>query len=322
MRQISYSEAVQEALREEMERDARVILIGEDIGKLGGIFRATKGLLDQFGPERVIGTPISEAAIVGAAVGASLLGMRPVAEIMYVDFMPIAADQLVNQAAKFRYMHGKKITIPLVVRTQGGIGRSNGAQHSASLEAWFAHIPGLKVVMPSTPADAKGLLKSAIRDDNPVVFIEHKALYATRGSVPEGEVLIPLGEADVKRSGKDVTLIATSMMVARALAAAETLAGQGIDAEVIDPRTLVPLDEECILQSVMKTGRVVIVHEACKRYGIGAEMAAIITEKAFDFLDAPPLRVAGADVPIPYGPLEEAAVPSADLIVQSVLKLF
>ena len=318
-RMIPYHQAIREALEEEMERDSRVFLLGEDIGRMGGTFWATRGLLAKFGPERVRDTPISEAAIMGAAVGAAVMGMRPVAEIMYIDFLLISADQLINQAAKFRYMHGGPLTVPLVVRTQGGTGRSNGAQHSGSLEALFAHIPGLIVVMPSTPADAKGLLKSAIRDPNPVVFIEHKRLYFTSGPVPEGESLIPLGKADVKRRGRDVTLIATSSMVRLTLEAADRLAAEGIEADVIDPRTLRPLDEDTILDSVRRTGRGVIVHEANRTYGVGAEFAALIMEKAFDSLDAPVLRVAGLDTPVPYGfRLEEEVIPNLDRVIEAV----
>ncbi len=319
IRTIPYHQAIREALEEEMERDDRVFLLGEDIGRMGGTFWATRGLLAKFGPERVRDTPISEAAIVGAAVGAAVMGMRPVAEIMYIDFLLISADQLINQASRLRYMHGKDLTVPLVVRPQGGTGRSNGAQHSASLEALFAHIPGLIVVMPSTPSDAKGLLKSAIRDPNPVVFIEHKRLYFTGGPVPEGEFLIPLGKADVKRRGRDVTLIATSSMVRVALEATERLAAEGIEAEVIDPRTLHPLDERTILESVRRTSRAVVIHEASRAYGVGAEIAAMIMEKAFDSLDAPVLRVTGLDTPVPYSHrLENEVIPSVGGIVQAV----
>lgn len=318
-RKITYAAAIAEALHEEMTRDPAVVVLGLDIGRFAGIFKATRGLYERFGPDRVRDTPISEAAIAGVALGASLLGIRPVAEIQYLDFMMISADQVVNHAAKFRYMFGGAVSVPVVYRTQGGSGRSNGGQHSGSLEAWFVHTPGLKVVMPSTPYDAKGLLKSAIRDNTPVVFIEHKLLYASMGPVPTEEYLVPLGMADVKRPGRDVTVIATSVMVPRALQAAARCAADGIEAEVIDPRTLVPLDEETILTSVHRTHRALVVHEACKRCGWGAEMAQTITEKAFDDLDGPVVRLAGQDVPLPYAPeLERAAVPQESDIYQAI----
>jgi len=322
LRNVSYAAALNEALHEEMARDERVFILGEDVGPYASIFRTTRGLLEEFGRDRVRDTPISEAAIVGAAVGAALMGMRPVAEIMYSDFMTIATDQLVNHAAKLRYMHGSAVTVPMVVRTQGGVGRSNAAQHSQSLETWFAHVPGLKVVVPSTPYDAKGLLKSAIRDDNPVVCVEHKALYAVRGEIPEDEYLVPIGKADVKREGRDATVVATSLMVPRALEAAGVLEAEGIEVEVVDPRTLAPLDEETILASVRKTGRAVVVYEACRRYGLGAEIASVIMEQAFDHLDAPVVRLGGLDVPVPYTfRLEQAVVPSAADIVDKVRNL-
>jgi pyruvate dehydrogenase E1 component beta subunit len=318
-RQITYAAAIAEALHEEMARDPAVVVLGLDIGRFAGIFKATRGLYERFGPDRVRDTPISEAAIAGVALGASLLGMRPVAEIQYLDFMMIAADQVANHAAKFRYMFGGAVSVPVVYRTQGGSGRSNGAQHSASLEAWFVHTPGLKVVMPANPYDAKGLLKSAIRDNNPVVFIEHKLLYASVGPVPTEDYLVPLGVADVKRLGRDVTLVATSAMVPRALQAAARCSAEGIEVEVVDPRTLVPLDEHTILASVRRTHRALVVHEACKRCGWGAEMAQTITEKVFDDLDGPVVRLAGQDVPLPYAPeLERAAVPQEDDIVQAI----
>jgi pyruvate/2-oxoglutarate/acetoin dehydrogenase E1 component len=302
-----------------MERDPHVFVLGEDVGRHGGVFTVTKGLIDQFGSERVRNTPISECAIVGAALGAAVVGCRPVAEIMYVDFMTIAMEMIVNQAAKIRYMFGGKAKVPMVVRTQGGGGRGNAAQHSQSLEAWFAHVPGLKVVMPATPYDAKGLLKSAIRDDNPVIFLENKNLYFRKGPVPEGEYTIPLGVADIKRPGRDVTLIATSRMVGEALAAAEVLAESGIDVEVIDPRTVAPLDMGTIVGSVKKTNRAVIVHEACRTCGIGAEIGMRIMEEAFDYLDAPVKRVAAVDVPVPYNRiLEDAALPNVEDIISGV----
>lgn len=318
-RKITYAAAIAEALDEEMARDPAVVVLGLDIGRFAGIFKATRGLYERFGPDRVRDTPISEAAIAGVALGASLLGIRPVAEIQYIDFMMIATDQVVNHAAKYHYMFGGALSVPVVYRTQGGIGRSNGAQHSGSLEAWFVHTPGLKVVMPSTPYDVKGLLKAAIRDNNPVVFIEHKLLYATMGPVPMEDYIVPLGMADVKRPGRDVTVVATSAMVPWALQAAERCTADGIEAEVIDPRTLVPLDEDTILTSVRRTHRAIVVHEACKRCGWGAEMAQTITEKVFDDLDGPVVRLAGQDAPMPYGSeLERAAVPRESDILQSI----
>jgi len=322
MPDVTFVESLRMTLKEEMERDPSLMLIGEDIGRYGGIFGVTKGLLEEFGPHRVRSTPISESAIIGSALGAAMTGIRTVAEIMYVDFTTCAMDQIVNQVAKMRYMSGGKAKIPLVIRTQEGGGRGNAAQHSQSLEALFLHIPGLKIVMPSTPYDARGLLKTAIRDDNPVMFIEHKLLYATKGFIPDGEFLIPFGQADVKRKGKDVTVIAVSYMVTKALRAAEQLAEEGVDVEVIDPRTLVPLDLETLLQSVRKTNRVVIVHEGCRRGGIGAEIASNIMEEAFDFLDAPIQRVGALNVPIPFSePLENAVIPSEEEIATAVKKV-
>lgn len=319
---IPYSQAVRDALREEMRRDPAVFLIGEDIGTHGGAFGVSRGLLDEFGSARVIDTPISEAAIAGAAVGAALVGCRPVAEIMYMDFVTLAMDQIVNQAAKLRYMFGGKAKVPMVVRMPAGAGRGNAAQHMQSLEAWFCHVPGLKVVMPSTPYDAKGLLKSAIRDDNPIVMIEHKLLYATKGEVPEHEYTIPLGHADVKRRGDRLTLIATSRMVLLALEAAEQLASEGISIEIIDPRTLVPLDIETIVDSVKRTHLAVVVHEAPRRAGFGAEIAAEIQEQAFDWLDGPVARICGENVPIPFSrSLESLAFPNAVRIALGVREL-
>jgi len=320
-RKVNFAQAIREALAEEMQRDPRVVLLGEDIGVYGGIFTATRTLQERFGPERVWDTPISEAGIAGMAVGMALMGMRPVIEIMYEDFAAISLDQIVNNAAKLRYMSGGKADVPLVVRTQGGSGRGNGAQHSQSLETWFAHVPGLVVVMPSTPRDAKGLLKSAIRDDNPVVFIEHKMLYFTSGMIQE-DLCLPLGKAEIKREGSDVTVIATSWMVGRALAAAETLMSRHISVEVIDPRTLRPLDEETILSSVKKTGRALIVHEAVRFCGIGAEISALITENLFHDLKGPVKRLTGADAPIPYAAnLEKAAIPTEESIAEEILRL-
>lgn len=319
MAEMTYSEAIKTALSEEMRRDPTVFLIGEDIAQHGGAFGVTRGLYDEFGPARVINTPISEAAITGAGVGAALVGTRPVVEIMYMDFIALAMSQIVNQMAKVRYMFGGKAQVPVVVRTPSGGGRGNAAQHMQSLEAWFVHVPGLKVVMPSTPYDAKGLLKTSIRSNDPVMFIENKLLYSSKGEVPEEEYLIRLGVADIKREGKDITVIATSRMVLFALSAAEKLAGEGIEVEIVDPRTLYPLDIDTILQSVEKTGHAVVVHEASERCGIGAEIVAQIQEKAFDYLDVPILRVANPNVPIPFSKkLEAAAIPDVDRIATAV----
>ncbi|MBS2770393.1 alpha-ketoacid dehydrogenase subunit beta [Anoxybacillus rupiensis] len=320
MREITYLEAVREAMSQEMRKNQDVYLLGEDIGVYGGAFGVTRGMIEEFGPERVRNTPISEAAIAGAAVGSALTGMRPILELQFSDFITIAMDQLVNQAAKLRYMYGGKGKVPMVVRTPAGSGTGAAAQHSQSLEAWMAHIPGLKVVQPSTAYDAKGLLKAAIDDDNPVIFYEHKLLYKTKSHVPEEPYSIPLGKADMKREGKDVTIVATAMMVHKALEAAKELEKEGIDVEIVDPRTLVPLDEETIVESVKKTGRVVVVHEAVKRGGYGGEIASIIAEsEAFDYLDAPIKRLGGLPVPIPYNPnLEKAAVPQVQDIIKAV----
>lgn len=322
MQEITYREALREGLREEMQRDESVFLLGEDIAEFGGSYKVTQGLFEEFGPDRVRNTPISEAAIAGASLGAALLGMRPVAEYMYIDFSLLALDQIANQIAKARYMFGGKAKAALVIRTQGGAGRSSGPHHAQSLEAWFCHIPGLKVVMPSTPYDVKGLIKASIRDDDPIIFIEHKLLYNEKGSVPDEEYLIPIGKADIKREGKDVTIVATSLMVTKTLNAAERLARDGIEAEVLDPMTLVPLDEESILQSVRKTGRLVIVHEACRRAGYGAEIAAIVAEKALYDLDAPIKRVAAFNTPIPFAPkLEDFVIPDEQAIINEVREL-
>jgi 2-oxoisovalerate dehydrogenase E1 component len=317
--EITFAEALNAALRQEMERDERVFLMGEDVGLIGGIFQVSRGLRERFGEGRVRDTPISEPSFVGMGVGAAVAGMRPVVEIQIWDFVAMTMDQIVNQAAKIRYMLGGRPTVPLVIRGPQGGGIRLAAQHSQSLEAWFCHVPGLVVVAPSTPYDAKGLLATAIRDDNPVIFLEHKMLYPTRGEVPEGEYLIPLGKADVKRAGTDVTLVATQMMVPRALAVAQELAAEGISVEVIDPRTLVPLDEAAILESVHKTGRLVIAHEAVKRGGWGAEVAAMVAEHAVDALDAPIVRVAARNVPMPYNDkLEIATIPSRDDIAAGI----
>jgi pyruvate/2-oxoglutarate/acetoin dehydrogenase E1 component len=323
MRTIKFREAISEALREEMKRDERVFLLGEDVAGFGGVFQSTATLFETFGPSRVMDTPISELAIVGAALGAALVGLRPVAELMFVDFTGLAMDQIANQCAKFHFMTGGQAIVPVVVKTQGGVGFGDAAQHSQSLEAWHTHIPGLKVVMPATPYDAKGLLKASIRDDNPVIFIEHKLLYLTEGPVPENDdYIVPLGKADLKRKGKDVTIITWSKMVLDSLEAANQLEKEGIDAEVIDLRTLKPLDLETILQSVRKTGKVVIVHEACKTGGYGGEIAALIVEEAFDYLDAPIKRVAALDTPIPYAaPLYRAVIPNPDKIITGVKEI-
>jgi pyruvate dehydrogenase E1 component beta subunit len=319
MRELTYREAIREALREEMRRDERVFLLGEDVADAGGVFKVTLGLLAEFGPSRVIDTPLSESAIMGAAVGASLMGMRPVAEIMFADFTTIAMDGLVNHAAKIHYMYGGDLSAPLVVRMAYGAGPKWGAQHTQSVESWLTNIPGLTIVMPSTPADAKGLLKAAIRTPNPVVFLEHKLLYGKKGPVPEGEHIVPIGTAEIKRSGQGVTVVATGMMVERALAAAQVLEGEGVSAEVIDLRSIQPLDEETILGSVEKTGRLVIVHEAPVRGGVGGEVAAVVASKALGFLDAPIQRVGGPWAPIPFGPvLVDAYVPKVDEIIRAV----
>lgn len=308
MREILYVEAIREALRQEMELDERVIVMGEDVGPYGGIFKVTKGLWEQFGDERVRDTPISEAGITGTGVGAAATGLRPVVELMFMDFVTIAMDQLANQGAKMRYMFGGKARVPMVLRTNMGAGRSSAAQHSQSLQAWVAHVPGLKVVMPSDPYDAKGLLISAIRDDNPVVYLEHKFLYSVKGNVPEEVYTVPIGKAEVKRAGRDVTIVATSMMVYKALKVAEVLSKEGIEVEVVDPRTLSPLDKETIARSVVKTGRAIVSDEGCTSYGAGAELATVIMEEAFDYLDAPVRRVCAPDVPIPFSPALEKHV--------------
>jgi 2-oxoisovalerate dehydrogenase E1 component len=322
-REIAFAEALNEALRAEMERDERVFVMGEDVGLIGGIFGVTRGLRERFGEDRVRDTPISEAAFLGAGVGAAIAGRRPVVEIQIWDFIALTMDQVVNQAAKFRFMLGGRPTVPVVLRGPQGGGIRLAAQHSQSLEAWFVHVPGLVVIAPSTPYDAKGLLITAIREDNPVVFLEHKALYAQKGLVPEEPYAIPLGRADVKRTGTDVTVVATQAMVGKALAAAVELEASGISVEVVDPRTLVPLDEAAILDSVRKTHRLVIAHEAVKRGGFGAEIAAIVTEKALDELDAPILRVAARDTPMPYNDtLERATIPTPQDIEAAVRRLF
>jgi 2-oxoisovalerate dehydrogenase E1 component len=318
-RELTVAQALGEALRQEMERDGRVFVMGEDVSLIGGIFGVTRGLREAFGEDRVRDTPISEATFLGMGVGAAVAGLRPVVEVQIFDFVALMMDQIVNQAAKFRFMLGGTPTVPLVIRGPQGGGIRLAAQHSQSLESWFMHVPGLVVVAPSTPYDAKGLLAAAIRDDNPVIFLEHKVLYAQKGAVPETPYALPLGKADVKRAGTDVTVVATQVMVQRALAAAEDLARQGISVEVIDPRTLAPLDEETILGSVAKTGRLVIAHEAVKHGGFGAEVAALVSEKALDTLDAPIMRVAARHVPMPYNDaLERATIPSQQDIAEAV----
>ncbi|WP_127584734.1 alpha-ketoacid dehydrogenase subunit beta [Paenibacillus koleovorans] len=319
MREITMAQALNEALREEMARDERVFLMGEDIGEYGGIFKVTKDLIESFGERRVRDTPISEAGFIGAGIGAAMTGLIPVIEIMWVDFTAVAMDQIMNQAAKLKYMSGGQTGIPLVIRTQGGAGRGNGAQHSQSLETMFAHIPGLKVVVPSTPYDAKGLLKAAIRDPGPVVFIENKMLYNKKGPVPEEDYVIPLGKAEVIRQGRDVTLISVSRMVDFCLEAAEQLEKEGLSAEVIDLRALNPLDELTVVESIRKTMRGVVVHEATRSYGWGAEVCALLQEKAFDYLDAPIMRVATKDVPLPYNrTLEKQTIPQVSDILEAV----
>jgi pyruvate/2-oxoglutarate/acetoin dehydrogenase E1 component len=304
-----------------MRRDPRVFVIGEEVGRYGGAYAVTKGLLEEFGAERVVDTPISEASTVGLGVGAAATGLRPVVELMYVDFVGLAGDQISNQMAKLRYMTGGQVKVPMVLRTQGGTGRSAGAQHSQSLEAWLAHIPGLRVVMPATPADAKGLLKTSIRSDDPVVFIEHKALYALKGEVPEGEHLVPLGQARVARPGNAVSIVTYSRMVHYALEAAQALEKEGIEAEVIDLRCLNPLDTEAIMASVRKTHRAVVVSEGHRTAGFAAELAARITEEAFPILEAAVLRIAAKDVPVPATHLEKLSIPSPEEIAAGAREL-
>jgi pyruvate/2-oxoglutarate/acetoin dehydrogenase E1 component len=321
-REISFLEALNEALRQEMERDPTVIVMGEDVGVYGGVFGVTKGLLEKFGFERVIDTPISEAGFIGAAVGAAATGLRPVVELMFVDFFGVAMDQIYNQAAKMRYMFGGKIKVPITIRTTIGGGLSAAAQHSQVLYSIFAHVPGLKVVVPSTPYDAKGLLISSIRDDNPVMFFEHKLLYPIKGPVPEEPYTIPLGKADVKREGSDVTVIGLALTVHQALEAANILAKEGISVEVVDPRTIVPFDKEAILKSVRKTGRVVIVDEDYDRCGFASWVAAIIADEALEYLDTPIKRITTPNVPIPFSPpLEKYILPSTEKIVRVVKAL-
>ena len=322
MREITYAQALNEALAYNLEKDPRVFLMGEDIGKYGGIFQVTAGLLDKFGPERVIDTPISESAFVGGAVGAAMTGMRPIVEIMFIDFTTVAMDMIINQMAKIRYMFGGRGKVPMVLRTNIGAGRGAAAQHSQSLHALFVHIPGLIVVTPSTPYDAKGLLNTAIQDENPVIFVEHKKLYITKGDVPEEHYAIPFGKADIKREGKDMTIVATHAMVARSLSVAEEFAKEGIEIEVVDPRTLKPLDRETILESVKKTGKLIVADEGYVTCGVSSEISATVAEEAVEYLQAPILRIGSPDTPVPFSPpLEQACLPQEATIVSAVRKL-
>jgi acetoin:2,6-dichlorophenolindophenol oxidoreductase subunit beta len=323
MRELTYAEALREGLRQAMTADSRVFMIGEDIGVYGGAFGVSAGLLAEFGAERIIDTPISEAGIAGACVGAALAGMRPVGEIQFMDFVTLTMEQLVLQAAKVRFMFGGKASVPMVLRMPGGSGTGAAAQHSESLENWFVHVPGLKVVMPSTPYDAKGLLLASIDDNNPVIFVEHKLLYKTKGPVPEEPYRIPLSQTQVVREGKHVTVVATSIMVSRAQQAADELAKEGIELEIVDPRTLKPLDDAPIFESVKKTGRAMVIHEAVEMGGFGGEIVArIASSEAFDYLEAPIRRLAGKDIPIPYNrELERATVPQVEDIIAEARKL-
>lgn len=320
--ELTYREACRQAIWEEMERDPNVIIFGEDVALIGGTFGVSAGMLEKFGPDRVLDTPISEAAIIGAAAGSAMTGLRPIGELMFIDFVTVGMDQLVNQAAKWHYMTGGQVSVPMVIRAATGTGRRMAAQHSQNLEAWFTHVPGLKVIMPSCPNDAKGLLKSAIRDNNPVLFLEHKIMYNDEGEVQEGEFVLPIGKADIKREGTDVTVVAISRMVGYTLKAAEILEKEGISVEVVDPRTLKPLDIDTIIESVRKTNKVAIVHEATEFGGFGAEIATEIGAKAFADLDAPVLRICGSENPIPFSPtLEDASIPSVDSIVEGIRML-
>jgi len=321
-RELTFAQAIREALAEEMRRDPRVCIFGEDVAEAGTPFKVLSGLVEEFGTERVLDTPISEAGFTGIGVGAAMTGLRPVVDIMFGDFITLTMDQMVNQAAKVHYMSGGKWKVPMVMRTTLGATRRSAAQHSQSLHAWFSHVPGLKVVLPSTPYDAKGLLKSAIRDENPVVFFEDKMMYKLKGPVPADEYTIPLGVADVKRLGRDITIVATSSMVQVALAAAELLEKNGISAEIIDPRTTWPLDEKTLIESVRKTSRVIVVDEGYERYGVTAEIAAVIAEGAFYDLDAPVTRMGAMHVPIPFSPpLEDMTVPTEKSVAEMALKL-
>jgi acetoin:2,6-dichlorophenolindophenol oxidoreductase subunit beta len=321
MAEQTYLEAIRTALQEEMNRDFSVYVFGEDVA-LGGPFGVTKGLAEEFGVNRIVNTPISEGTVMGLAIGAATAGLRPVVEIMFIDFITLAMDQLVNHAAKLHYMSGGQLRIPLTVRVQCGISGTMGAHHSQSLEAWLAHVPGLKVVMPATPADAKGLLKSAIRDDNPVVFVEHRGLYWSKGQVPDGDQVVPIGKANILRHGNHVTIVALSSMVAVALAATDDLAAEGISAEVIDPRSISPLDVDTIVRSVTKTSRMIVVHEAVEQGGIGAEIVARVQQEAFYYLDSPIIRVAAPFAPVPASPpLEKPFAPGREQIIQAARKV-
>lgn len=322
MAEIMYREALKRALYEEMKRDPMTFIMGEGIAERGGSYKVTEGLYQEFGAGRVIDTPIAEASFTGMAVGAALVGTRPIVEILFVDFTMLVLDQIVNQAAKYNFMSGGQGSVPMVLRTQGGAGNGLAAQHSQSLEALFYHIPGLKVVMPSTPYDACGLLKTAIRDDDPVIFIEHKLLYMTKGDVPDKEYNLPLGKADIKKPGDDLTLVTYSYTTHRCIEAAEALEKEGISVEVVDLRTLTPLDKETVLESACKTGRVIVVHEACRRGGIGGDIAAMIMEEAYDDLDGPVMRIAGKNTAIPYNlGIEKVCVPTVEEIVEGVLEM-
>lgn len=319
---ISYREALNQAMREEMRRDDRIFLIGEEVGYYQGAFKVSKGFVEEFGSQRVLDTPITEAGFTGLAIGAAMAGLHPIVELMTFNFGILALDQIVNNAAKIRYMSGGQLSVPIVIRGPGSAAHQLGAQHSQSLEAWFCHVPGLKVVAPATPHDAKGLLKSAVRDQNPVIFIEAQLLYSIKGEVQEGEYTIPIGQAELKRQGKDVTIVAYSKMLLLALEVAELLAREGIEVEVVDPRTLKPFDLATITASVKKTGRLVIVEEGWRFAGLGAQIAESVYSEAFDYLDAPIVRVTGADVPMPYSrPLEDAAIPDRDRVLAAVRRL-
>lgn len=321
-RTLTFGQAINEALAEEMRRDPTVLILGEDVAEAGTPFKVLSGLVEEFGSERVIDSPISEAGITGIGVGAAMTGMRPVVDIMFGDFLTLTMDQLVNQAAKIHYMSGGKLKVPMVLRTTMGATRRSAAQHSQSLHAWFSHIPGLKVVVPSTPYDAKGLLKTAIRDDSPVVFFEDKMMYQEKGPVPEQEYLIPLGEADIKRQGTEITLVATSSMVLVALQAADLLTEQGISAEVVDPRTTFPLDKLTLIESAKKTSRAIVIDEGYERYGVTAELASTVAEGAFYYLDAPVKRMGAMDVPVPFSPvLEDLTVPTPEAVAEAAVEL-
>jgi pyruvate dehydrogenase E1 component beta subunit len=322
MREITYAQAINEALIYNLEKDERVFLMGEDIGKYGGIFQVTAGLLDKFGPERIIDTPISESAFVGAAIGASMTGMRPVVEIMFIDFSTCAMDMIVNQMAKIHYMFGGRGKVPMVLRTNIGAGRGAAAQHSQSFHSFFMHIPGLIVVTPSSPYDAKGLMNTAIQDENPVIFVEHKKLYATKGEVPEEFYAIPFGRGDIKREGRDITIVATHAMVSRSLSVAEEFSKDGIQIEILDPRTLKPLDKGAILESVKKTGRLIVADEGPVTCGVSAEISAVVAEDAIEYLQAPIMRVGSPDTPVPFSPpLEKIYIPDEEDVREAVQRM-